>query len=192
MTDHFDRARILGLFEELSRRLADRGTRADLFLVGGAAMAVAYDARRATRDLDAVFVPTQVVRLVATEIAAEQDLAPDWLNDAVKSFIPGEDPAAATFFESESLRVDVASPEYLLAMKLISARPGADVDDIRVLYGLCGFTTVEEGLEVVARAYPLSRILPKTQYLLGEIVDDLRRRSTAQPQSQSQPEESAP
>ena len=40
----------------------DRGARAELFLVGGAALAVAYDATRATRDLDAVFIPTDVIR----------------------------------------------------------------------------------------------------------------------------------
>ena len=34
-----------------SQELAARGARAELFLVGGAALAVAYDATRATRDL---------------------------------------------------------------------------------------------------------------------------------------------
>jgi hypothetical protein len=52
-----DRDQILRLFEELSEELVRRGTRAEIFLVGGAAMALAYDARRATRDIDAVFQP---------------------------------------------------------------------------------------------------------------------------------------
>ena len=39
----------------------------------------------------------------------------------------------------------------------MSARPGVDFDDIRLLYKTCGFTTVDEGLEVVERAYPRSR-----------------------------------
>jgi hypothetical protein len=58
-------------------------------------------------------------------------------------------------------------------MKLISACPGADVEDIRTLYRICGLTTVAEGLEVVTRAFPGSRVLPKTPYLLAEIVEDL-------------------
>lgn len=99
----------------------------------------------------------------------------------MKGFLPGQDPDARVFFESGSLRVDVASPRYLLAMKLMSARPGADVQDIRTLYRLCGFTTVDEGLEVVARAFPSTRILPKTEYLLGEIVEDLNARPGEEP-----------
>ena len=181
MSSPFDAAAILDLFGELSRRLGELGARADVFLVGGAAMAVAYDARRATRDLDAVFAPTETVRAVVAGIAQDRDLPLDWLNDAVKGYLPGPDPDARVFFESDSLRVDVASPKYLLAMKLMSARPGADMDDIRTLYRLCGFTTVEQGLQVVTRAFPSSRILPKTEYLLGEIVDDLNARAGEEP-----------
>ena len=181
MSESLDAAAVLELFGELSRRLARRGARADVFLVGGAAMAVAYDARRATRDLDAAFAPTDTVRAVVADIAQDRELPQDWLNDAVKGFLPGHDPDARLFFESESLRVDVASPRYLLAMKLMSARPGADVEDIRTLYRLCGFTTVDEGLQVVSRAFPSSRIPPKSEYLLGEIVEDLNARSGEEP-----------
>src|SRR5256714_3821944 len=53
----FDRDQILSLSEELVRR----GTRAEIFIVGGAAMALAYDARRSTRDIDAVFEPHGMV-----------------------------------------------------------------------------------------------------------------------------------
>jgi hypothetical protein len=35
--------------------LVQRGVVADIYVFGGAAMALAYDARRATRDIDAVF-----------------------------------------------------------------------------------------------------------------------------------------
>jgi len=183
MSGSLDAAAILQLFEELSARLAKVGARADVFLVGGAAMAVAYDARRATRDLDAAFAPTQTVRALVASIAEDHHLPADWLNDAVKGFLPGPDPDAEVFFESPSLRVDVASPRYLLAMKLMSARPGADVEDIRTLYRLCGFTTVEEGLDVLTRAFPHTLVLPKTEYLLGEIVDDLNTRTGEEPRA---------
>jgi hypothetical protein len=45
-------------FTALGERLARRSVVADLFVVGGAAMALAYDADRVTRDVDAMFVPT--------------------------------------------------------------------------------------------------------------------------------------
>jgi len=173
VTVGLDRGEILRVLDELSQELERRRARADVFLVGGAAMALAYDARRATRDLDAVFAPTAVVREAAATVAEKLGLPDDWLNDAVKGFLPGDDPGARTVYESPALRVDVASPRYLLAMKLLAARAGADTEDIAHLYRLCGLTTVEEGLDVVQTAYPDVVIPAKTQYLLAEIVEQL-------------------
>jgi hypothetical protein len=50
-----DRQAIEEAFRRLGDRLARRGVIADVYVFGGAAMALAYDARRATRDIDAVF-----------------------------------------------------------------------------------------------------------------------------------------
>ncbi len=61
MSTGLGREDIRELLDDLSQELAARGARAELFLVGGAALAVAYDASRSTRDLDAVFVPSDVV-----------------------------------------------------------------------------------------------------------------------------------
>jgi uncharacterized nucleotidyltransferase DUF6036 len=86
MSPGLGRDDIRALLDDLSAELAARGARAELFLVGGAALAVAYDATRATRDLDAVFIPTEVVRQAATAVAEHKGLAEDWPNDAVKGF----------------------------------------------------------------------------------------------------------
>jgi hypothetical protein len=51
------RAELERAFTALGERLARRGVVADVFVVGGAAMALAYDAARVTRDVDARFVP---------------------------------------------------------------------------------------------------------------------------------------
>jgi hypothetical protein len=76
------------------------------------------------------------------------------LNDAVKGFLPGPDPNAARYFEAPGLLVDVASAEYLLAMKLFSSRVETDAEDIALLYREVGYHTVEEGLALVERSYP--------------------------------------
>jgi hypothetical protein len=59
MTDDglLGRAELERVFAALGDRLVHRGVVADLFIVGGAAMALAYDANRVTRDVDATFVP---------------------------------------------------------------------------------------------------------------------------------------
>ena len=95
MSAGLGREDIRALLDDLSAELAARGARAEVFLVGGAALAVAYDATRATRDLDAVFIPTDIVRQAAAAVAQHRGLTEDWLNDAVKGFLPGPDPGRA-------------------------------------------------------------------------------------------------
>jgi len=174
VTGGFGREEIIGLLSELAAELDRQGVHADVFLVGGAALAVAYDARRTTRDLDATFAPTEVVRAAAAVVAERHGLSLDWFNDAVKGFLCGEDPDARRFFSAPGISVDVASPRYLLAMKLFSSRVESDTDDIKFLYRLVGFSTVEEGLNLVEQAYPSRSIQPKVQYLLEEIVASMR------------------
>jgi methylmalonyl-CoA mutase cobalamin-binding subunit len=77
MSTGLEREDIRALLADLSEELAARGARAELFLVGGTALAVAYDATRATRDLDAVFIPSDVVRQAATAVAEREGLADD-------------------------------------------------------------------------------------------------------------------
>lgn len=52
-----DRAAIADAFSRLGDRLARRGLVADICVFDGAAMAIAYDARRATRDIDDIQAP---------------------------------------------------------------------------------------------------------------------------------------
>lgn len=121
------------LLKELARRLDRRGTAATVYLVGGAAIALEYDARRATDDVDAVFTPEQTVAEVAAEMSADLDLNPKWLNNATLAFIPnGPDTEAPTVQVAENLALTVASPRYLLAMKLAAGRD-RDIPDIAVL-----------------------------------------------------------
>lgn len=105
-----DRESILRYLTLLSDRLASRGVKGEMYVVGGAAMAIAYDARRATRDIDAVFAPKGVIGQVAREMAEELNLPPGWLNDAVKGFLAGPDPQAVPVLDLPGLRVMAASP----------------------------------------------------------------------------------
>ena len=71
MTDDglLGRAELERAFAALGDRLFRRGVVADLFIVGGAAMVLAYDANRVTRDVDATFVPHGVVLEKAREVS---------------------------------------------------------------------------------------------------------------------------
>jgi hypothetical protein len=105
---------IVMVLGELADELQAQGVHGDLFLVGGAAMAVAYSTRRATHDLDAIFEPKQAI-------------------------------------------YDAA------------ARVERDADDLRVLFELCGFASVEQALDQVQSIYPHQPIPPRAQYLLDEL-----------------------
>jgi hypothetical protein len=102
------------------------GVVADLYVFGGAAMALAYDSCRATRDVDALFKPHGIVLEEALAVAAELGLPRWWLNEQASSYVaPGGDSAAPRVFDHPGLRVFAASPEHLLAMKALAARRGA-------------------------------------------------------------------
>lgn len=66
--------RIRELLGELGRRLDARGLEARLFLVGGAAMALAYSRDRVDRDLDAVFEPKKEIYQEAARMADDYGL----------------------------------------------------------------------------------------------------------------------
>jgi len=101
-----DRAGIEDAFRRLGERLARRGVVADLYVFGGAAMALAYDSRRATRDVDALFKPHGIVHEEALAVAAELGLPRWWLNEQASSYVaPGGDPAASRVFDHPGLRV---------------------------------------------------------------------------------------
>jgi hypothetical protein len=67
------RAELEQAFTALGERLVRRGVVADVFIVGGAAMALAYDAARVTRDVDAMFKPHGIVHEEAMRVADASD-----------------------------------------------------------------------------------------------------------------------
>ena len=163
------RAELERAFAALGERLARRGVVADVFVVGGAAMALAYDATRVTRDVDARFVPHGVVVDEARQVARDLGLPPWWLNEQATTYISGkDDPGKRRVLRSSGAAGDGRITRARFAMKALAART-RDIDDLRLLAGMIGIETPEAALQVCADFYPDEPIPPRTDAVLREL-----------------------
>lgn len=138
-------------------------------------MVLAHRARLATKDVDAVFVPKREVYEAAAEVAVACGAEADWLNDAVKGFLSDRN-ETSLLLDLPGLKVFVASPEYLLAMKYMSMRLGkeeTDLDDVKFLLNHLELRKAEDVLDLVSRYYPEERIQPKTRFAIEELCQQL-------------------
>jgi hypothetical protein len=62
----------------------------DIVVVGGAVMAVYFQSRPSTADVDGIFAPAPETRRWAQTVADELDLPGDWLNDGAKGYLTAE------------------------------------------------------------------------------------------------------
>lgn len=163
---------ICKLFELLNEELQRSGTRGELYVVGGAVMCLAYAARPSTQDVDAWFQPLKTIREAAARVSKRAKVPPDWLNDSVKGYL-SEKGDFAPFLELDHLSVLVAQPKYLLAMKCLAMRIGAefhDEDDIRFLLRLLDVRTSEQALSIIGEYYPREQVPQKTLYALEDLL----------------------
>ena len=160
------------LFELLDRELARAHQTGEVYLVGGAVMCLVYDSRASTKDVDALFKPATAIRAASRRVALDVGAPEDWLNDAVKGYL-SERGDFRRYIDHANLRVMVASPEYLLAMKCLAMRLGAefhDEADIRFLLRLLDIARYEDALAVITRYYPKKRFPQKALYALEEMT----------------------
>jgi hypothetical protein len=160
------------LFAALDAELRALGSIGEVHVVGGAVLCLVFHARPSTRDVDAYFEPVQKLRQAAARVAEAHDLPADWLNDAAKAYLsPRGD--YQLFLELPNLRVFTAQPEYLLAMKCLAFRLGAefhDEADVRFLLRYLNIERYDAALAIVTRYYPLERFPQKALYGLEEIL----------------------
>jgi hypothetical protein len=156
--------------KELDDELRLKQVKGEVSIYGGAVMCLVYDARPATKDVDAVFKPTSEIRAAIDVIADRHNLSPDWLNDGVKGYIV--DHKQRVLFELPNLTVFVPEPDYLLAMKTLSARVDTfDQSDVRLLIEKLELRSPEEVFDIIEKYYPRNHIKPATQYFIEELFE---------------------
>jgi predicted nucleotidyltransferase len=159
--------------EDLADGLAQAGVEVSILLVGGAALSFYYDRDQGTTDVDAVGHPKDLVLAHAAALTEEKGLRPGWLNEAATMYFPHEEIARHVVIEKGTVRVEVAEPEVLLAMKLHACRPQKDLPDLAFLLRRCDVRSVDKAVEWLERYYPEEELSEQDQAIvavaLGEI-----------------------
>ena len=166
---------IYRLFHGLNEKLTQKGEVAEIGIVGGTVMCLVFQARNATKDVDAIFEPTKIVRDLAKLVGEEEGVGENWLNDGAKAYIQG-DFTKQDLLNLSNLRVWAPSADYMLAMKCISARWDTnDKSDVIFLIKYLKLKKAKEVFSIIEMYYPKKQIPPKTQFLVEEIFEGFER-----------------
>ena len=119
---------LIKFLSKLGELAIQHHTKIELAVLGGAAMVFGYSTRKATLDIDAVFIaPINKAELrgLIHSVAEEFDLPDDWLNDAAQGFLK-KITIGKKVFSAPGIDVNILIPEQLLASKLGSWRNKKD------------------------------------------------------------------
>lgn len=117
------------ILKDLGKEYRKRGgkhTPAEIIMVGGSAILANYGFREPSYDIDAIILASSALKDAAIAVRDKYNLAPNWLNSDFKktdSYSPKlcqHSQYYRTF--SNTLTIRTVSPEYLVAMKMKSAR----------------------------------------------------------------------
>lgn len=167
-----DRDRLRYFIRKVDEELATLTSRYhDLMIGGGAAIALLWDERRITNDIDVVSegMTPQLQEAIRRVEVDSQELEPGWFNDAAKVAAPQlemKDPSLV--FDGTRLRLYAAPAKYVLAMKLFAAR-AVDRQDILILIENSGIQSKEELYDLLEEGYGRFLLRPDISYRIEEL-----------------------
>ncbi|MGO4535596.1 hypothetical protein [Leifsonia sp. 2MCAF36] len=150
---------IVWAIERIRRELKAAGAAGTIKIIGGSAMILSDLAdREATVDIDAVVaIPAALIDRIAADITRERRWPDDWINRQAQGLYPAYAGHPlwnrSAELSDETLSIDLATQEALLAMKLNASRKGRDNDDIRALMTACDVSTVAEADDHVSEYF---------------------------------------
>ncbi len=173
---YLDKEEILHYLSLVNEELKSLDIHGEILVAGGASMCLAFSARSSTKDIYAIYEPRSIINDIAGKIARDKKLPESWLNDSVKGFINAKAYEKKILLNTFSnLKLFSVMPEYLLAMKLMSSRMESETDksDIIFLMKHLGIDTKEKAYQIIEDAFKVELILPKTQYVIEECIEDI-------------------
>lgn len=167
-----DSVEILRRLNLLNDKLKSKNIKGELTIYGGAVMCLCFNSRLSTSDIDGWFAPKTEIYKAINEITIENGFENGWLNDSVKGFISSRD-EVIQMENMSNLRIFRPVDEYQFAMKCMSCRleeDEHDIEDIEFLIGKIGIESTEQAEQIIEKYFPPSLILPKTHFMLLEII----------------------
>lgn len=178
----FDRGEIIKALSEVGEILYQRRKIGDIAVFGGSAMALQFDVAFITHDIDALIESGHGdVMDAVQEVGRRHGWTSTWLNEGVSAYLSADASdhldSFATFPSPErvGLRVYVAKPEYLLALKLRALRIGSrDIDDAIILARHLGLTTLDALSDIVRQNFPSEPLDQRKRMILSELAERLK------------------
>jgi hypothetical protein len=175
-------------FREMGELLLRARTVAEIAVYGGASIILQFQAEFRTGDVDAVVEAGDhgAVMRAAEEVGRRRGWLRSWFSEAVSVYLGA--PAGRSLhgsYPSEErcgLRVYVAAPDYLLAMKLRAMRTGTrDYEDAAILARHTGLTSEAALVALLSRFFPKEPPDARTLAVIGQFAASLDAPPADQP-----------
>jgi hypothetical protein len=175
--EQLSKLRISNALNRLGALAHEQGAILEVSLYGGAVFTLIYGSRDTTRDVDAIVHPSDLARTLSAQVAGEQGLPGDWLNDNVRFFLADKEAKRRLKGDEfgPGLQVSVPTAAYLLAMKLRACRaprPGfaGDHEDIQFLVRKLELRSPAEAEEIHDRFFPHDALSGAARDVLQRVI----------------------
>ena len=174
--DKVSKELFLEILEVLDQELQENRLELTLNIYGGTVMMACYDARPATKDVDALFETSPVIENILTGIAETYGLNKNWINQDVKEplkYVKQQN--LKEVYKFKNLNVFAPSAEQMLAMKILSARPEPyrDFSDAEYLIEYLKLETLEQVLNIFDQYIGRKYLGDRQKIFLNYIGKDL-------------------
>lgn len=174
--DKVSKELFLEILEVLDQELQENRLELTLNIYGGTVMMACYDARPATKDVDALFETSPVIENILTGIAEIYGLNKNWINQDVKEplkYVKQQN--LKEVYKFKNLKVFAPSAEQMLAMKILSARPEPyrDFSDAEYLIEYLKLETLEQVLNIFDQYIGRKYLGDRQKIFLNYIGKDL-------------------
>lgn len=166
----------LEIMEVLDKKLEENRLKLTLNIYGGTVMMICFDARPATKDVDALFETSSIIENILSDIAETYGLNKDWINQDVREplkYIKQEN--LKEVFTYKNLKVLAPTAEQMLAMKILSARPEpySDFKDAEYLIKYLKIEKLEQVLNIFDRYIGRKYLGDRQKMFLNYVGKDL-------------------